>query len=225
MYRHGANQNPRQPNPIRLPPSSNFSAVSLPSPTNGSTASPKVTPDPAKQPAAKKGDTPIKNNKRINWGKGEHRDLLEKAIDGWLNKTGKVIYDDNDEEIADWRVFVNKLGIRQSTYYKYINPNESKYRKLRDGARGKKSILSCDNVTFLGNVLTCADRGNAGMSTTKAIDMITELKVKLVWCSTKHSHCHSSCCNFDHRYLSGYVVLIFFKKLSSNWSESNLNTL
>ena len=150
--------------------------MSLPSPTNGSTASPKVTTDPAKQPAAKKGDTPIKNNKHINWGKGEHCDLLEKVIDGWLNKTGKEIYDDNDEEIADWRVFVNKLGVPQSTLYKYINPNESKRCKLGDGARGEKSVLSCDNVTFVGNVLSRTDRGNTGMSTTEAIDMITKLK-------------------------------------------------
>ena len=37
---------------------------------------------------------------RINWGKGEHRDLLTKAIRDWLNEEGDAI-DENGEEILE----------------------------------------------------------------------------------------------------------------------------
>jgi len=56
---------------------------------------------------------------RINWGKGEHRDLLAKAIRDWLNKEGDTI-DENGEEILEAHLFANKLGIPPQTFYKYI---------------------------------------------------------------------------------------------------------
>jgi len=55
----------------------------------------------------------------INWGKGEHRDLLMKVIQDWLNKEGDTI-DENSEEILEVHLFANKLGIPPQTFYKYI---------------------------------------------------------------------------------------------------------
>ena len=55
----------------------------------------------------------------INWGRGEHHDLLAKAIQDWLNKEGDAI-DDNGEEILDACLFANKLGTPPQTFYKYI---------------------------------------------------------------------------------------------------------
>ena len=60
-----------------------------------------------------------KKKTRINWGKGEHRDLLEKAISDWLKKEGDTI-NEQDEEILDMHEFTNKLGIPPQTFYKYI---------------------------------------------------------------------------------------------------------
>ena len=60
-----------------------------------------------------------KKKTRINWGKGEHRDLLMKAIQDWLNKEGDTI-DENSEEILEAHLFANKLGIPPQTFYKYI---------------------------------------------------------------------------------------------------------
>jgi hypothetical protein len=55
----------------------------------------------------------------INWGKREHRDLLAKAIQDWLNKEGDAI-NKNGEKILDAHLFANKLGIPPQTFYKYI---------------------------------------------------------------------------------------------------------
>jgi len=72
----------------------------------------------------------------INWGKGEHRDLLEKAISDWLKKEGIAI-NEQAEEILDVHEFANKLGIPPQTFYKYICTDNR--RILGDGSRGKRS--------------------------------------------------------------------------------------
>jgi hypothetical protein len=73
----------------------------------------------------------------INWGKGEHRDLLAKAIQDCLNKEGNAI-DENGEEILDTYLFTNKLGIIPQTFYKYICTENC--RILDDGSCGKKEV-------------------------------------------------------------------------------------
>jgi len=72
----------------------------------------------------------------INWGKGEHRDFLEKAISDWLKKEGIAI-NEQAEEILDVHEFANKLGIPPQTFYKYICTDNR--RILGDGSRGKRS--------------------------------------------------------------------------------------
>ena len=44
-----------------------------------------------------------KNKSRTNWGKGEDRVKMEKAIHDWSKKEGDI-YDDNGEMINDWKV-------------------------------------------------------------------------------------------------------------------------
>ena len=79
---------------------------------------------------------------RIKWGKGEHRDLLAKAIQDWLNKEGDTI-NKNGEEILGVHLFANKLGIPPQTFYKYICMENR--RILGDRSRGKKKwiLFSC----------------------------------------------------------------------------------
>jgi hypothetical protein len=73
---------------------------------------------------------------RINQGKVEHRDLLAKAVQYWLNKEGDAI-DENGEETLDAHLFTNKLGIPPQTFYKYICTEN--HIILGDGSCGKRS--------------------------------------------------------------------------------------
>ena len=136
-------------------------------------------PPPKKKPAAKPDDvspppSPRKKTRR-NWGTGEDRVLMEKAIDNWFNG-GKLKYDDNGEEIMDCKIYAHILGIPSKSLYNYIHPDESKRFTLGDGSRGKKKILDDNEVEFAGALLTRADRGNEGLSRKEATDMIQEMK-------------------------------------------------
>jgi hypothetical protein len=106
-----------------------------------------------------------KKTSRINWAKGEHRVKLEKAICDWNEKRGDI-YDNNGERIDDYNVFANRIGIPANTFYKYINSDEP--RQIGDGSRGKKRLIA-------GCVIARADRGNDGLSSKEAVDMIQEL--------------------------------------------------
>ena len=48
-----------------------------------------------------------KKKSRTNWGTGEHRIKLEKALNDWIKKEGDCL-DDNGEIIDNWREFANK---------------------------------------------------------------------------------------------------------------------
>ena len=140
--------------------------------TNGDTQPaakkrPAASVPPAPAPARKKAP-------RINWGKGVHRDIMEKALRDWFNKTGYV-FDDNGEAIDSWKVYANKVGIPHNTFFKYIHPDLGKRRTLGDGSRGKKKLLSDSDVKLAGAVFARADRGNDGMSRKEATDMIQDL--------------------------------------------------
>ena len=100
----------------------------------------------------------------INWGKGEHRDSLEKAISDWFKKEGDAI-NEQGEEILDVHEFANKLGIPPQTFYKYFCMDN--HRILGD--------MTMDDVLFAGCVLARADRENDGLSSKEAVDMIQEL--------------------------------------------------
>jgi len=113
-----------------------------------------------------------KKKTRIDWEKGEHRDLLEKAISDWLKKEGDAI-NEQGEEILDVHEFTNKLGIPPQTFYKYICTDNR--RILGDRSRGKKKWMTTDDVLFAGCVLARADRENDGLSSKEAVDMIQEL--------------------------------------------------
>ena len=83
------------------------------------------------------------------------------------------IYDENEKKIDDWRVFANRIGIPANTFYKYIRPNAPK--QIGDGSRGNKWRMTVDKIKFADFVLARADRGNDGLSSKEAVDMIQEL--------------------------------------------------
>jgi hypothetical protein len=113
-----------------------------------------------------------KNTSRINLAKGEHCVKLEKVIHDWNEKEGNI-YDDNGERIDDYNVFANRIGIPANAFYKYINPNEP--RQIGDRSCCKKRLMTADEIKFAGWILAWANRGNDGLSSKEAVDMIQEL--------------------------------------------------
>ncbi len=109
----------------------------------------------------------------LNWGKGEHRDLLAKTIQDWLNKEGDAI-SKNGEEILKAHLFANKLGIPPQTFYKYICTENRSI--LGDESRGKKKWMTNDDILFAGCVLAHTDQENDGLLSKEAVNMIQELK-------------------------------------------------
>jgi hypothetical protein len=70
-------------------------------------------------------------------------------------------------------VSIEVISVGRTTFYKYINPNEP--RQIGDGSRGKKRLMTADEIKFSGCVLAWADRGNDGLSLKEAVNMIQEL--------------------------------------------------
>ena len=91
---------------------------------------------------------------RINWGKGEHCDLLAKSIQDWLKKEGDTI-NENGEENCNAHEFANKLGIPPQTFCKYICMEN--HRILGDGSCGKKKWMTNDSFLF-ARVCACSCR-------------------------------------------------------------------
>ena len=111
---------------------------------------------------------------RVNWTVGEHRLLMEKAVNDWLKQTDSA-YDANGELFSDHKVYANKMGIPPGTFYHYVHPDLDKRRTLHQANRGKKKLLSDADVKIAGAVLARADRGNDGYSRKEAADLIQDL--------------------------------------------------
>ena len=111
---------------------------------------------------------------RINWGKSPHRETLMEALDAW-NKRTDMKFDENGEEILDYKIFANRMQIPPLTFYAYIHPDANKRRKLGNGERGKKKLLSDEDVKFAGEVLARQDRANDGYNVQEAMDMLKNL--------------------------------------------------
>jgi hypothetical protein len=60
--------------------------------------------------------------KQINWGKSPHCELLEEALNAWNNKED-MKFDENGEEILDYKFFANRMQIPPPTFYAYIHPD------------------------------------------------------------------------------------------------------
>ena len=116
-------------------------------------------------------NAPKKKMGRTNWGKEPHRGELKKAIDDYLNKTGNAL-DSNGEEIKDVYLYAGLVGIPFSTLYRYICPAEDKRRILGNGERGKKKLISNDNIQFIGETFTRLDRANDGASRQEGTDYL-----------------------------------------------------
>jgi hypothetical protein len=61
-----------------------------------------------------------KKNTHINWRKGEHCDLMEKAIHDWHKMAGN---NNNVEACCKCYKFAKRYGIPPQTFYKYVKPN------------------------------------------------------------------------------------------------------
>ena len=129
--------------------------------------------DEGKTESQSKEEEAPQKKKRRNWGVGDDRLLMDKAVNDWFEK-GELKYDDNGEEITDYRIYARRECIPVNTFYKYICTNNR--RKIGDGRRGKRRILEDEDIKFVGNVCARADRANDGLSRKEATDVIQQLK-------------------------------------------------
>ena len=142
---------------------------------------PSVTPENEEgsaPPSSARSITTKEITTRLNWGKSPHRKMLMEALDAWNNKE-EMKFDENGEEIMDYKIFANRMRIPPPTFYAYIHPDPIKRRKLGQGERGKKKLLLDDEVKFAGEVLARQDRANDGYSSKEANDMILTLNPKV----------------------------------------------
>ena len=172
---------PKPPKPRGRPPKRKARSTNKP-PTEFNSAAPVPAPVAALETA--EGAAPAvarfvdieneqkKKKSRTNWGTGEHRIKLDKALNDWSKKEGDI-FDDNGEMIDNWRVFANKVDIPADTFYKYIKPNNP--RQVGDGSRGKKRLMTTDEIKFTGCILARQDRVNDGLSTKEALDLVQEM--------------------------------------------------
>ena len=87
----------------------------------------------------------------INWGVGEHREKMVKAISDWLNKTPEGDRSDNNgERIDNICMYAFVVGILYKNLYRYITPNIDKIKELGDGAHGSAKLLTDGDVRFIG---------------------------------------------------------------------------
>jgi len=110
---------PKPPKPRGRPPKRKARSTNKP-PTEFNSAAPVPAPVAALETA--EGAAPAvarfvdieneqkKKKSRTNWGTGEHRIKLDKALNDWSKKEGDI-FDDNGEMIDNWRVFANKVDI------------------------------------------------------------------------------------------------------------------
>ena len=70
-----------------------------------------------------------KNNKRVSWGKGSHKEQMDKAVSDWLDS--KVYRIDSDDKVIDsMKLFCGVVDIPYNTFKKYVGENENKIRKI-----------------------------------------------------------------------------------------------
>ena len=141
MSANATQDSPPMVNPLTFPPMVNAMVNALTSPpmvntmVNGLTSPPMVNAmvNALTSPPTVNALTTLKKT-CINWGKGESRDLLAKAIQDWL----------------------------KPSFYNYICMENC--RNLGDGSHGKKKWMANNDVLFARCVLACAAKENDGLS-------------------------------------------------------------
>jgi hypothetical protein len=114
--------------------------------------------------------------RRTNWGQGEGKISMEKAVSEWDGKTGRAL-DSNGEEHT-LRVFSGVVGIPYDTLKKYVRSDAEK-RRVIGNSGGRAPLLKKENQTFVADVLARKDRVNEGATPAEAIDLVQELNPTL----------------------------------------------
>jgi hypothetical protein len=123
-------------------------------------------------------DGPMQQMKkaRTNWGKGEAKIKLEKAVQEWDEK-GERAFDGNGEPLQ-LKAYSNVVGIPYYTFKKYAAKDSGKRRSLGRSI-GRPPLIAEEEQQFLADVFARKDRGNDGATPTEAIDYVIELSPEL----------------------------------------------
>ena len=85
----------------------------------------------------KKKDIPPQT--RINWSKGEKKDILNKAVKEWLNKTGRYFY--NNGKVRSMADFCSHVGVPYNTFQKYVCTKKSTCRIVGKSLVGRPPLV------------------------------------------------------------------------------------
>ena len=62
---------------------------------------------------------------RINWGKGEARAKMSRAVEDWFGEKGSR-FDENGELIMDRTIYACRVNTPRDSLYRYIHPDSTK---------------------------------------------------------------------------------------------------
>ena len=88
-----------------------------------------------------------KNNERVNWGRGSHKERIDKAVSDWLDSKGDRIGSDY-KVINSLKLFCGVVDIPYNTFKKYVGENENKRRKI-GSAVGCRTFLPSGDQRFV----------------------------------------------------------------------------
>ena len=96
----------------------------------------------------------------------------------WDDKTDLAI-DSNENPNIYLKEYAVIVVIPGPTFYKYSRANKSKCQFIGNGVRTNITLLTDDDINFIGDVLARSDCGNNGLSRQESIDAIQEVTLRL----------------------------------------------
>ena len=124
------------------------------------------------KPAVVETKRPKVKTTRTNWSLPVNQEILQQAIDDWLNKTGEC------EEHHSMREFAALCGIPKGTFSNYVTGNAENRNVVGKGV-GRPTLFTAEDVQVVVDTIKRADRGHEGMSIPEVHRMCEALRPDL----------------------------------------------
>jgi hypothetical protein len=124
------------------------------------------------KPAVVKTKKPKVKMTRTNWALPANQEILQQAIDDWLNKTGEC------EEHHSMREFAALCGIPKGTFSNYVTGNAANRNVVGKGV-GRPALFTAEDVQVVVDTIKRSDRGHDGMSIPQVHRMCEALRPDL----------------------------------------------
>jgi hypothetical protein len=114
------------------------------------------------------GNKDVYKQKRTKWSDGDARIKMEQATLDWENKTGQCTKD------MSFKTFARTMGISRKTLWMHVHPDPNQ-RVSIGSAGGRQSLVKQNAQQFVVDVIRRHDRGNDGLSSREAVDVVREI--------------------------------------------------